>query len=174
MRVAARAALSDYDPLTGLVDRHPFLKAVRDELASGRSAGRSCATPIFDVEGLRHLNEQSGYEAGNATLQLVAEALKRVLRESDIAARWGGDEFAVLLPATDLGTAPAVGQRLRGAVHAATLEIAGRHLRGSVSVGCACAPRDGRSGETLLASGERRLERDRELRRDAPGVAASA
>ena len=164
-------ALSDYDALTGLVSRRAYLQAVRETLAA---AATPCAALVVDLEGLQRLNEQSGYEAGNAALKLVAEALRRVLRDGDVAARWGGDEFAVLLRGSDLAAAHAAGARVRSAVQAATLEVAGRHLRCRVSVGCAASPRDGRSGEALLSSAERRLGRERELRRQTPaGVVAS-
>jgi diguanylate cyclase (GGDEF)-like protein len=161
--------LSDGDVLTGLTNRRPFLDAARRALAG--PGGQPCSALVLDVEGLRRMNEQYGYEAGNAALRLVAEVLGRLRRETDLAARWGGDEFALLLPGADAAAAQAAAKRIRHAVRAATLEVAGRHLRCAVSVGCASAPRDGRDHEALLASAERRLERERSLRREPAGRA---
>jgi diguanylate cyclase (GGDEF)-like protein len=128
---------------------------------------------VLDLDGLKRLNEQVGYEAGNAALRLVAGALRGALRATDIAARWGGDEFAVLLPGADLAAAQLAAQRIRNAVNATTLEVATRHLRCSVSIGMAAAPRDGREPAAVLAVAERRLAQERELRR-APGGNADA
>jgi diguanylate cyclase (GGDEF)-like protein len=168
------AALVEGDALTGLASRRVLIEAVKREL--GDVARRSPATAVLaiDLDGLRRLNELYGQDAGNAALQLVADALRRTLRETDVAARWGGDEFAVLLPGADAAAAQAVAQRLRHAVYATTLDTGARHVRCAVSIGVAAAPRDGQDAATLLASAERRLERDRELRRAATGGAASA
>ncbi len=123
---------------------------------------------------MRRLNELYGQEAGNAALQLVADALRRTLRETDLAARWGGDEFVVLLLGADATAAQAVAQRIRHAVYATTLDTGARHVRCAVSVGLAAAPRDGQDAATLIACAERRLERDRELRRAATGGHSAA
>ena len=167
------AALVEGDPLTGLASRRVLVEAVKRELGDGEHRGQPAAVLVLDLDGLRRLNELYGQDAGNAALQLVADALRRTLRETDLAARWGGDEFAVLLPGTDAAAAQAVAQRVRHAVYATTLDTGARHVRCAVSVGVATAPRDGQDAATLLATGERRLERDRELRRAATAGAAS-
>ncbi len=171
------AALVEGDALTGLASRRVLVEALKRELGEGVRRNSSTAVLAIDLDGLRRLNELHGQDAGNAALQLVADALRRTLRETDLAARWGGDEFAVMLPGADPAAAQAIAQRIRHAVYATTLDIGARHVRCAVSVGTATSPRDGQDAATLLANAERRLERDRELRRTAPGganVGASA
>jgi diguanylate cyclase (GGDEF)-like protein len=171
------AALTDGDALTGLATRRLLLERLKHELTDEERRDQPCGLVIVDLEGSRRLNEQYGHDAGNAALKLVAEALRRTLRETDIAARWGGDEFAVLLAGADLNSAQVAGQRIRHAVHTTTLDAGTRLVRCAVSVGIAAAPRDGRDPVAVVASAERRLERDRELRRKSsvatlPGQAA--
>jgi diguanylate cyclase (GGDEF)-like protein len=168
------AALTEGDALTGLATRPVFLDRLRRELSYGARSSQPCGALVVDLDGARRLNEQYGDEAGNAALKLVAEALRRTLRETDLAARWGGDEFAVLLPGADRNAAHVVAQRIRHAVYTTTLQSGARLIKCSVSVGVAAAPRDGRDALALIASAERRLERDRELRRSSASTALRA
>lgn len=168
------AALVEGDALTGLASRRVLIDAVRRELGDAEHRGLPTSVLTVDLDGLRRLNELYGQEAGNAALQLVADALRRTLRETDLPARWGGDEFAVLLPGADAAAVQSVAHRIRHAVYATTLDTGARHVRCAVSMGSATAPRDGQDAATLIAAAERRLERDRELRRAAAGGAGKA
>jgi diguanylate cyclase (GGDEF)-like protein len=168
------AALVEGDPLTGLASRRVLVEAVKRELGDVAQRALPTAVLVLDLDGLSRLNELYGQDAGNAALQLVADALRRTLRETDLAARWGGDEFAVLVPGADVAAAQAVAQRVRHAVYATTLDTGARHVRCAISIGVATSPRDGQDAATLLANAERRLERDRELRRAAAGGAVGA
>ena len=166
--------LVEGDALTGLGSRRAFLDVLKRELADEVRHGRPATLLMVDLDGSRRLNEQYGLETGNAALKLVAEALRRALRDSDYAARWSGDEFVVLLLGADAAAAQVVAQRFRHAVYATTLDTGARHLRCSVSMGIASLPADGTDGASLLAAAERRLERERELKRTTAAAAGAA
>jgi diguanylate cyclase (GGDEF)-like protein len=167
------AALQDGDPLTGLATRQLLIERLTQELADPERRDQPCSVLIIDLEGAHRINEQFGTEAGNAALRLVAEAMRRVLRETDIAARWGGDEFAALLAGAEGDEAQSAAKRIRHAVYSTTLDAGPRLVRCAVSIGVAAAPRDGRSADFVLATAERRLERERELRRQSAAASAA-
>jgi diguanylate cyclase (GGDEF)-like protein len=166
--------LVETDPLTGLANRAVFDEALEREQAVADRRRVPYAVLVLDVQGLKRINDALGSEAGDAALTLVANVLRRTLRETDVAARWGGDEFAVLLPAADIGAANAVGQRIRNAVHAATLDVGAKVIRCSLSFGSAAAPRDGEIGRDLVRVAESRLQKDKQVRAAAAAQAQPA
>ncbi len=86
------------DELTGLYNRRGFLKRAEQELAVLRAADRSGLCLFLDVDGLKHLNDTVGHDAGDRLLVEAADLLRAVFRDDDVLARMGGDEFAVLVP----------------------------------------------------------------------------
>jgi diguanylate cyclase len=156
--------LTETDALTGLANRSVFEDALRREQQIVERRRLPYAVLVLDVQDLKRINDTLGTDAGDAALVLVANVLHRTLRETDVAARWGGDEFAVLLPAADLAAAISAGQRIRNAVHAATLDVGNKVIRCSISVGAAASPRDGMLGRDLVTIAEARVRTDRELR----------
>ena len=110
------SVLADHDPLTGLLNRRAFLERVEEE---GRRTARH-PTPLslllLDVDYLKELNDRGGHSAGDTALVAVAAAIRISCRSIDVAARWGGDEFAVLLPATSKEDASAVAARIQHAL----------------------------------------------------------
>ena len=101
------------DPLTGLLNRRAFADRCRDELARARRTGEAFATLLIDVDHFKQINDRDGHAAGDEALVGLAAALTGELREIDTVARIGGDEFAVLLPATGVAAAHATAERLR-------------------------------------------------------------
>ena len=93
--------LADHDPLTGLLNRRAFERALDQHLARVRRYGVQGALLMIDLDGFKAVNDQHGHETGDAVLAGVAERLRARLRTSDLVARLGGDEFAALLPAAD-------------------------------------------------------------------------
>ena len=93
--------LADHDPLTGLLNRRSFERALDQHLARVRRYGVQGALLMIDLDGFKAVNDQHGHGTGDAVLAGVAERLRARLRTSDLLARLGGDEFAALLPAAD-------------------------------------------------------------------------
>lgn len=130
------------DPLTGLANRRHFIERLELELARAERYGDSVALVLMDIDHFKEVNDRFGHVEGDRALVSVArEALTPTLRNVDLAGRYGGEEFAVLLPATDLEGGRAVAERLRALI--ARVEIAGGSgPRISASFGVASAPHE--------------------------------
>jgi diguanylate cyclase (GGDEF)-like protein len=157
--------LSATDRLTGLLNRRAFEEILTREHRKSERSGKPYCLLIIDVENIKQLNETLGTNAGNQLLIAVAAAISRSIRASDIAARYGGDEFAVLLIDTDLPIATTVGQRIRSHVYAGTISVANRMIRANVHLGLAGFPKDKNQYKDLLVLADQRMQQDRELHR---------
>jgi len=166
-------SLAQNDPLTGLYNLRAFNGLWQREHAQCEARGRPYALLMIDIDQLKGINDAFGHDAGNSALSLVAECISRSIRDSDFAARFGGDEFAVLLPGASPEVADAIVKRMRNNVYKTTLDLRSRMIRCSVSIGVANYPGDTRDVRELLSQAERNMYRDKELRR-APGARASA
>jgi diguanylate cyclase (GGDEF)-like protein len=135
--VASLAAEARTDTLTGLPNR----RSLNEDLARRFDQWRRHQIPLsllmVDVDHFKKLNDAHGHQTGDQVLRLVAQSLRKTLRQMDIAARFGGEEFAVLLPGTRLKDATTVAERMRAAVAAADLQCAGKQLSVTVSLGLA-------------------------------------
>lgn len=140
-------AFGDY--LTGLANRRAFFEAAQQELARSQAAPRPTALIVIDADHFKAINDRHGHPGGDAVLQHLARILDETFREVDLAARIGGEEFAVLLPSTDLARAAAVAERLRACVAANAVCIEGDWVRYTISAGVA-ASTDGEGGIDLL------------------------
>ena len=100
------------DPLTGLYNRRHLSERIRDEFVRMRRHPRSLSLALVDLDGFKQVNDRFGHEAGDRVLVTVAQRLRSGLREIDIAARFGGDEFVVLLPETTAAQACMVSERI--------------------------------------------------------------
>lgn len=101
------------DPLTGLPNRRAFVEAAAKELARARRYRRAFTVLYLDADGFKRINDTLGHRAGNQVLSSAARGLSAALRDTDLAARIGGDEFAVLLPETEAAEAAVVVDRAR-------------------------------------------------------------
>ncbi|HEY5263680.1 MAG TPA: GGDEF domain-containing protein [Steroidobacteraceae bacterium] len=165
--------LAQTDALTGLFNLRMFNEVWQREHASSERARSGYSLLMIDMDKLKDINDAFGHEAGNSAITLVAQCLQRSIRNSDYAARFGGDEFAVLLPGASPEVADAVVKRVRHNVYKTTLDLRSRMIRCSVSIGVVSYPKDGRDMRELLSIADRKMYRDKELRR-APGTQANA
>lgn len=109
MRAEADARI---DPLTRIGNRRAFDEALPEEIARARRAGSELAVMVLDVDSFKAINDRAGHAEGDRALETVAQALREGLRSSDRYFRWGGDEFAVLLPDTDYAGAVVLRERV--------------------------------------------------------------
>jgi diguanylate cyclase (GGDEF)-like protein len=129
-REARLRAGSLTDPLTGLWNRRQLATRMKEEMARALRHRTPLAFLLIDLDRFKQLNDRAGHHAGDEALRSVADAIRRSCRRSDVAARYGGDEFAVLAPATAGSDAAALGERIRLAVSDTTQAL-------SVSIGVA-------------------------------------
>lgn len=127
------ARLAAYDDLTGLPNRRYFLDRARSEFARADRTGRPLCLAVMDLDRLKAINDSLGHRAGDRALQALAQSLQVALREHDTAARIGGDEFAVLLPDSDLAQARAAMERVLAVLSVAEYDGA-QPLTASVGV----------------------------------------
>ena len=110
------------DPLTGLFNRRHLAERIRDEFVRMRRHPRSLSLALVDLDGFKQVNDRFGHEAGDRVLVTVAQRLRTGLREVDIVARFGGDEFVVLLPETSAAQACLVAGRIQQALSGQPIE----------------------------------------------------
>jgi len=157
--------MAERDALTGLLNLRTF-KAVlqREHQLRARSARGGYGILLVDMDDLKELNDAHGHQAGNRAITAVAGAIQRAIRTTDMAARYGGDEFVVFLPEAPPEVAEAVAQRIRNNVYRSLFPLGERLHRMMVSVGAAAYPRDGAQHEDIIDAADRRRQRDRQLR----------
>ncbi len=109
-------ALSLTDGLTGLYNYRFFAKQLDVEIARTKRTGQPCSLMMIDLDDFKQLNDTLGHNEGNAFLVKVAQVIREQLRPTDILCRYGGDEFAVIMPATALFDALRIGERLRASL----------------------------------------------------------
>jgi diguanylate cyclase (GGDEF)-like protein/PAS domain S-box-containing protein len=115
--------LADHDPLTGLRNRRLFLHDLHMQVARSRRYGEVAALMVIDVDGVGRINAEHGREAGDEALRAVSRALMRRLRQTDLIARVGADEFAILLPHIDQEGAAVVAEGLQRVIPACAIDV---------------------------------------------------
>jgi diguanylate cyclase (GGDEF)-like protein len=126
------------DPITLLGNRRLFDDRLPLEFAQAKSEGKPLSLLMLDIDYFKKYNDRHGHTLGDEAIKLVGTALRRHARKPVLACRYGGDEFCIILPGTDAGTAAMIAERLRANVQAAR----GDELGITVSVGVACMTAD--------------------------------
>jgi diguanylate cyclase (GGDEF)-like protein len=168
------------DVLTGLYNRRYLQHRLADELARARRDRRPLACVLVDVDYFKRVNDRWGHPAGDRVLECVAQLIREECRDSDVAVRFGGEEFALLLPGADQEEAAGVAERLRQAVAEAPVPLPnGSELHLTISAGVA-AILPGRSagdlkslGDGLIAEADVQLYRAKSEGRNRVRVAAA-
>jgi diguanylate cyclase (GGDEF)-like protein len=162
-------ALSERDELTSLYNMRAFARLAEQEHDAASRAERNYSILMVDIEHLKVVNDTYGHEAGSRAVTLVAEALLRLTRSSDVVARYGGDEFIVLLSGVDQQIAEEVAQRVRNVVFSTTLEVDVKMVRIKVNVGAASYPESGNNLQAVMAAADRAMYKDKDLREPPKG-----
>jgi two-component system cell cycle response regulator len=132
--------LATVDQLTGLFLRHHFLQRLADERTRAQRYRTPFGVLMLDLDTFKEINDRHGHSTGDRFLFQVAGAIRQSLRGSDIACRWGGDEFCVLLPQVGVEAARATAERIRRGIEALSPALHG--IRATASVGVATYPTD--------------------------------
>jgi diguanylate cyclase (GGDEF)-like protein len=155
------------DPLTGLANHRQLINALEAEIRRSRRTAQPLAVVLLDLDGLKQINDRHGHLAGSLAIRRVAEALLGSCRATDTAARFGGDEFALVLPETGEAAAWHVA---RGVVDRLATDAEKPNL--SISVGVAVYPGHGETVEALLNAADVALYETKERRKSrASGLA---
>ncbi len=130
------------DPLTHLQNRRSFVQLLQHEFKVAKRYGHSLSLLGLDVDHFKVINDEYGHPSGDYVLKELAVILKRSIRESDIAARTGGEEFSILLPRAGREEACRFAQRIRKACSERVFRVYGRDIHATVSLGSATYPDD--------------------------------
>jgi diguanylate cyclase (GGDEF)-like protein len=128
------------DSLTGYFVRDYYFNRVEEEFRRAARYRGKFSLLMIDLDGFKQVNDHHGHQAGDQYLREVAATIRERLRDADLPCRYGGDEFSVLLPETDLGGACKIAERIREAVARQRIESGNAILRGTVSIGVASYP----------------------------------
>ena len=150
--------LSATDPLTGLPHHTAWQRAVEREFARARRYGQPAAVLMLDLDHFKSINDIHGHATGDAVLRAVAGILGQLLRAQDVAGRYGGEEFGLLLPETSRAGAEAIAERIRARLDSRVM-IPEHGLRVTTSIGCAALEPGDTSAAAWIARADRALYR---------------
>jgi len=153
-RVVERQAL--VDSLTGLANRRSLEDTLRVQVARAARFGEEISLVLADLDDFKGVNDRFGHPAGDEVLRAFAAALTETTRQMDIAGRWGGEEFALLLPATDAAGAARLAERARAAIEAHAVETDEGEVAVTASFGVASFP-ECRELDDLIAAADAAL-----------------
>lgn len=155
------------DPKTELANMKHWNEVAQVEVERARRFTRPLSVLLADLDLLRDINNKQGHLVGDQMIRRVADAIRGALRDYDVPARFGGDEFAILMPETTLTEAMGVAERIRRGVEAIDLKAPdGSTVAASVSIGAALFPAHGRMASELLAAADRAVYQAKALGRN--------
>lgn len=146
------------DPLTGLFNRRYMQETLEREMARSQRAGDSLAVIMLDIDYFKKFNDTHGHEAGDTVLRELGELLHNIIRDEDVACRFGGEEFLIIMPAVSRSVAEQRAEEIRQAVELIKIQHKGKRLEGlSVSLGVALYPEHGDSVEEITNAADETL-----------------
>ncbi len=148
-------ALASQDGLTGLLNHRAFQTRLEEEIARAKRGGHPLALMMIDVDDFGTVNNSFGHQVGDAVLAAIAKAFLRSIRTGDIAARYGGDEFVVILPETDIDGATMLAERAREAIASLLVIENGATVSVRASIGVAALPDHAQTREGLIRAADK-------------------
>jgi len=151
--------LATRSSLTGLFNRGYVDDRLAMELSRAQRYGKALSLAVIDADHFKALNDTHGHTAGDAVLKKLAGMLRGSFRQSDTAGRYGGEEFVVILPETDIATACRKVESLRARIAGTPIELSdhGKSVRMTISAGLASYPQDGADAAELFATADERM-----------------
>jgi diguanylate cyclase (GGDEF)-like protein len=146
-----------YDALTGLYNRGTFLEEFEREVSRCARGGPAFSLAVFDLDRFKRLNDQYGHPFGDRVLKAFAEVLRADIRKHDAVGRYGGEEFALLMPNTGKETAMRVAERVRRDLETRGISVDGKRVEVTVSGGIATYGVEGEDWDTLLSAADTAL-----------------
>jgi two-component system, cell cycle response regulator len=162
--------ISRTDHLTDLFNRRHLDETLQAMVASSRRHHFPVSALLVDVDHFKQINDRHGHEAGDLVLQAVARTLAGAVRVEDVLGRWGGEEFLVLAPHTDLDGAAVLAERLRTQVGALVVETPGGAVHVTISIGGTTATAPGVGADAVLRTADEQLYAAKEAGRDRSSV----
>jgi diguanylate cyclase (GGDEF)-like protein len=157
LRARSLRWLSSTDRLTGLLNRGAFDERLAEEASRATRHGRPFTIAIADIDHFKPFNDTYGHLAGDVALQRVADTLRRAVRRSDVVSRYGGEEFALLLPESRAEDALPRIEAIRRAVAVTPVRPTSHATGVTISIGVGCWPEDGDRTDEVFAAADRRL-----------------
>jgi diguanylate cyclase (GGDEF)-like protein len=161
-------SLSYTDNLTGLANQRYFVRRLEEEIDRARRYSRSLALIMFDLDDLKGINDHHGHQAGDRVLRQLGELLRTSLRSIDVVARYGGDEFCIIMPESDRATCEQFMNRLQQKIAAFRFQIdqTSGDLSCTVSLGGAIFPQSAEDSEKLIYAADMALLKAKESGRN--------
>ncbi|MBO8167316.1 MAG: PAS domain S-box protein [Kosmotoga sp.] len=147
---------TEHDPLTGVLNRRAFAKMAEGIINLSKRYGHTFSVMYLDCDGFKQVNDSYGHDIGDILLNRICRRIERLIRESDIFARVGGDEFLILLPETGSESAKMLSERIKN-ILSKEFVINNHKVKISMSIGIASFPKDGEDIETLTQLADRRM-----------------
>jgi diguanylate cyclase (GGDEF)-like protein len=147
-----------HDSLTGLRNRQYFQETLEREIPRSRRHRHSLSLLLFDIDQFKVINDTYGHHTGDIVLKNISQMIQQCARQSDVVVRYGGEEFAILLPETGLAAAVTKGESVRVTIGSTDIEAEGHLIRVTISLGIAtCGPSQQTTAEGLIRAADQAL-----------------
>jgi diguanylate cyclase (GGDEF)-like protein len=149
--------LATIDGMTGLYNHRFFQEALGREISRSQRYGAMVSLLYMDIDHFKLFNDKYGHQVGDEVLKIVSRTIRRNLRDSDVACRYGGEELVAILPDTPVEGAATAGEKIRKAVESLRLPINGQSVKITISAGVAMYPLNATDKQTLIEAADAAL-----------------